>query len=134
MTGWACYGLHIVGIDGAARYMQPATDEPVLTVRQEAGFTGDRGPEELAADRARLHLSDGTGVAVLDRDTLSVTLQVRQAYPDEALLHPMLSSTAAVVNRWLGRDSFHAGVFVLAGTAWVLTGDKGHGKSTTLGY
>jgi hypothetical protein len=134
MTGWACYGLRFVGIDGAARYLYPATDEPVLTVKQELGFAGPRGEEELAEHTARLHLSDGTGVAELDRAGLTATLRVREAYPDEALLHPMLSSTAAVMSRWLGRDSFHAGVFVLDGTAWVLTGDKGDGKSTTLGY
>ncbi len=134
MTGWSCYGLRIDGIDGAARYLRPAGDEPAVSVRQQTGFAGPRGAEELTETAARLHLSDGVGVAVLDRATLSVTLQVAEAYPAEALLHPMLSSSIAVLSRWLGRDSFHAGVFVIDGVAWVMTGDKGGGKSTTLGY
>lgn len=134
MSGWACYGLRFVGIDGAAHYMYPATDEPVVTVHQEPGFDGRRDAEELTGDAARLHLSDGTGLAVLDRAAGTVTLRVSRPYPDEALLHPMLSSTAAVFNRWLGRDSFHAGVFLNDERAWVVTGGKGDGKSTTLGY
>ena len=132
---FGCYGVQIVGIDGAEHAMiEMPTARATIVVTQHPRFDADREPEFLDEHTSRLHLSDGTGVADLDRAARTVNLRVREAYDDEALLHPMLSSAMAVSNRWLGRDSFHAGAFVLDDVAWVVIGDKGQGKSSLLGY
>ncbi len=134
-TVLGCYGLGLAGLDGARHYMSPVEqDAPVLQVTQATGFLGPRPDEDLAGETALLHLSDGVGYAELNRARRSARLHVADAYADEALLHPMLSSSCAVTNRWLGRDSFHAGAFALGPLAWVVIGDRGMGKSTTLGY
>ena len=132
---FGCYGLQIAGIDGARHAMieMPAA-RAAIQVTQHPGFDGDREREYLAEHTSRLHLSDGTGVAELNWAARTVDLRVREAYDDEALLHPMLSSAMAISNRWLGRDSFHAGAFVLNDLSWVVIGDKGQGKSSLLGY
>ena len=47
-------------------------------------------------------------------------------------MHPHLAGAAAVLSHWCGRDSFHAGAFVVDGGVWGLLGDKGAGNSSTL--
>lgn len=129
-----CYGIGLDGLPGAARSMaQVPIDAPRYAVCQRIE-PGERPAELLTDDAAVLHLSDRTGAACVDRSAATITLAVRQHYSDEAVLHPLLAGSAAAINHWLGRDSFHAGAFVLAGQAWALLGDKGHGKSSTLGY
>ena len=51
---------------------------------------------------------------------------------DDELVHPYLGLAAAVISRWVGRESFHAGAFEAAGGAWIVAGDKGAGKSALL--
>jgi hypothetical protein len=51
---------------------------------------------------------------------------------DAELIHPLLAPAAAVLNHWLGRETFHAGAIVVGGRAWLLAGERESGKSTTL--
>jgi hypothetical protein len=41
---------------------------------------------------------------------------------------------AALAARWLGRESFHAGAFLVDGSAWAVLGDKEAGKRSTLAH
>ena len=54
--------------------------------------------------------------------------------PLECVIAPHLTSAASTIATWTGRVAIHGGAFLHAGAAWVLLGDKGHGKSTTLGW
>ena len=51
--------------------------------------------------------------------------------PDE-LVHPYLAPAAAVIGRWLGRESVHAGAIAVDGRALGVVGARGAGKSSTL--
>ncbi len=127
-----CYGLGLEGIDTAGSPMHDLPSEnPRLVVAVERLVDGSARPEFVLDDeRAVLWLSDGTGWSEVDHSPLHAALKVSRDYDVEALLHPMLSGTFAVVNRWLGRQVFHAGAVDFGGRAWVLMGDKGMGKST----
>ncbi len=81
---------------------------------------------------ATLRLRSG-GSVVVDRATERATFSLPAPPRAAALLHPHLASVAVVASYWHGRDSFHAGGFVSDGGVWGLLGDKGSGKSSTLG-
>jgi hypothetical protein len=53
--------------------------------------------------------------------------------PDE-LVHPYLAPAAAVIGRWLGRESVHAGALTVDGRALGVVGVRGAGKSSTLAW
>jgi hypothetical protein len=53
---------------------------------------------------------------------------------DEEIIHPYLAPAAAIVQRWHGRESLHAGAFVAGAGAWALLGERESGKSSTLAY
>lgn len=74
------------------------------------------------------------GYAVMDRPARHTTLRIAQPLSMESLLHPHLGSTAVVHAYWEGWDSFHGGAFLLSGKAWVLLGDREHGKSSALAW
>ena len=53
--------------------------------------------------------------------------------PDE-LVHPYLAPAAAVIGRWHGRESIHAGAFAVDGDVWGVVGEREAGKSSTLAW
>ncbi len=71
----------------------------------------------------------------MDRRAASTTLRpARPSPPPPPLVHPHLASTAVVTAAWFGRQSFHAGAFVLGGGVWAVVGDREHGKSSALAW
>lgn len=75
-------------------------------------------------------LTDGR-LLTLDRDRGCATFH-GPALPADLLAHPYLGPVATVFNRWAGRETFHAGAFVLDGRAWVVLGPRNAGKSSLL--
>lgn len=138
MSNMGCYGLRLAGVAGAAHLLQEAGPAwPLLTVEvssQPADGTAD-DLESLGPDRARFHLPGGGEVRV-DRATgrARLTFPTPEPVPHEHLVHPFLATACATVNRWAGRDAFHAGALVLGGRAWGILGDKGAGKSTLMAW
>jgi hypothetical protein len=53
--------------------------------------------------------------------------------PDE-LVHPYLAPAAAVIARWTGRESMHAGAFAEDGRALGVVGAREAGKSSTMAW
>lgn len=53
--------------------------------------------------------------------------------PDE-LVHPYLAPAAAVIARWMGRESMHAGAFAEDGRALAVVGTREAGKSSTMAW
>jgi hypothetical protein len=52
--------------------------------------------------------------------------------PDAAIVHPLLGVAVVVPAFWLGRESFHAGAFVLDGGVWAVIADREAGKSSLI--
>jgi hypothetical protein len=50
----------------------------------------------------------------------------------EAVVHPYLAPVAGLLSHWHGRESIHAGAFVVDGGAWALIAEREGGKSSTL--
>ena len=76
----------------------------------------------------------GDGLAVLDRKNSTATLETPAPIDDDALVHPLLSYVGVAFAGWLGRHAFHAGGVVSDGGVWALLGERGAGKSSTLGW
>lgn len=127
------YGLRLVGLESDAHRLLSAAQPhwPTLLVEQRSGVHPDRSVL-LTADRLRMPLGDGISVALLDRDPLHVVIITPTPQDGQALIHPLLAFPSAAANRWLGRDAFHAGTVVIDGGAWVVAGDKEHGKTSLL--
>jgi len=105
--------------------------EVEVTVRVEA----DPEPAvEWGPDRARHPLRGGHQIEVR-REPLAVDLVLARPTVAECVVAPHLTSAASTVAVWTHRAAIHAGAFLQAdGGAWALLGDKGHGKSSTLGW
>ncbi|WBB82077.1 hypothetical protein O7606_12330 [Micromonospora sp. WMMD882] len=125
------YGLRVRGL-GHVTELAPAVppdDRPTLTVRYD--HTGPP-PQPTGPDRERCArvLADGRRMSVR-RDLSTATFHGPAPAPD-LLAHPYLAAAAIVVNRWAGRESFHAGAFVSGGRAWAVLGARTAGKSSLL--
>lgn len=106
----------------------PADWEPVELVRR----TGDAtAAVSVAADEATFPLVDG-GALTLRRRERTAEFVTPHAIDDEELIHPYLAPVGAIFARWAGRESLHAGAFVVAGRAWGVLGVRQAGKSSLL--
>jgi hypothetical protein len=127
------YGLRLTGVPKAARLLPPvAPNAPVLTVKRHV----DRAcalETMLDERRAQLPLQGG-GWVTIERRALHARFALHTPASDEEMVHPYLSSAAAVISRWLGRDPFHGGAFLLDSGAWAILAEKEQGKSSTLAY
>jgi len=129
----ATYGLRIEGLPCARRLLGHASgDWPVLQIERRLGIA--ELEQTVTDELADFHLQGDAGSVHLDRDTLTAQFTLCREIDDEETVHPFLAMTAAIVSRWLGRDAFHAGAFVVDDGAWAILGQKGTGKSTTLGF
>ena len=133
-SGAGTYGLHLDGLAGARRLLSNAPDDwPVVRVEQRVG-TADIDHDMVDDERAAFQLQANAGSVELDRATLTARFTMSKPTDDEAIVHPFFALSAAILSRWLGRDAFHAGAFVVDDGAWAILGKKGTGKSSTLGF
>lgn len=91
------------------------------------------GDAAIGSDWAEVVLFDG-GRIELDRLGPCATFRSPSPAGDEDLLHPYLRMAAAVFARWLGRESLHAGGFIVDGGAWGILGAGQSGKSTLVAW
>lgn len=127
------YGLRIRGAGNAAALLVAAPETwPEYSIQSRIG-TAAPGGEYASETEARLLLRNGGEIAI-DRARSEVVFTVPEAVSDQALVHPYLAPAAAVIARWLGRESFHAGAFCVDGGAWGVLGEREAGKSSLLAW
>jgi hypothetical protein len=107
-------------------------DAPEYTVAAEIGRAATEG-ERVDDAGAQLRLRSG-GEIVIDRHERSVLYRVPHPVREDELVHPYLAPAAAVINRWQGRESLHAGAFAVGGRALGVVGTREAGKSSTLAH
>jgi hypothetical protein len=126
------YGFRIRGLEGAAEWMQPQAEQPLLEVVvaiAEADGSASR-VDERSADISLI----GGGRLRATRDEGIAAYHLPAIPPVADLLHPYLAPGAALAAKWAGLEALHAGGFVTAEGAVLLLGDKEAGKSTTLAW
>jgi hypothetical protein len=132
--GKGAWGLRLTGCEISASLLVDAPPHwPALEIILRA--SGD-GADELpppAPGELTLALFD-SGEMRLSSDQRQVTLTFPTIPSSDALVHPYLASTVAMVNWWLGRETFHAGVVIVNNVAWALLGDREAGKSSALAW
>jgi hypothetical protein len=107
-------------------------DAPEYAVAAEIGRAAS--PDEFVeADHAALRLRSGGEIAI-DRGAQTILYRVPHDVRPDELVHPYLAPAAAVINRWMGRESVHAGAFAVDGSALGVVGTREAGKSSTLAY
>jgi hypothetical protein len=125
------YGFRLAGI--GAELLMPAEDDwPLIELRREVGRATAKH-ESLSEEGARVLLLNG-GEVVLERAPARATFVVPFELRDPELVHPYLAPAAAVFGRWHGRESFHAGGFVVGGAAFGVIGGRRAGKSSLLAF
>jgi hypothetical protein len=114
----------------------PFTEAPADWPEVEVSVRVQANPEqpaEWSSDRARHPLRGGHQIEIR-REPLAVDLVLARPTLAECVVAPHMTSAAATIALWAGRPAIHGGAFIHEGGAWVLLGDKGHGKSSTLGW
>jgi hypothetical protein len=110
-----------------------AWPEVEVNVRDESQTGLDR-PTAPAwrPNMAEFPLRSGGRISICGQPP-TVALCLPRPVPDECVMQPHLAAAAAALGIWSGSEALHGGAFVFSGRAWALLGDKGAGKSTTLG-
>jgi hypothetical protein len=127
------YGLRLAGAEAAAALFVDAPEAwPAFRLRARLG-TAAPGGEHVDEGRARLLLRSGGEIAI-DREAGDVLFTVPEEVGPQALVHPYLAPAAAVIARWLGRESFHGGAFVAGDRVWGVLGERESGKSSILAW
>jgi len=120
-------------MDPGAKLVSPVPDHwPDVEV------TIDFDPHSLCTEQfwgpdAAQFMLLGGGHTTVTRRPLHIELTLPRTVSDECVVQPHLAGSAATISAWLGRPSFHGGAFVWGGGAWIVLGEKGAGKSTTMG-
>jgi hypothetical protein len=123
--------LRLEGVDGSAQLLVPADDAwPTLALAAEVGPAAPVH-QLVGDDRAVLATRSGARLEVV-REPLRAVFTSPEPIREGALVHPHLAAAAAVVSRWLGRESLHAGAFVAGDRAWAVLGGRESGKSSLL--
>ncbi len=127
------YGLRLSGLEAASELLVPVTETaPAYAIEAKVGRPAP-DPEFVDDDRGELLLRSG-GRILIDRTAGRVSFVVpHEVRPDE-LVHPYLAPAAAVIGRWHGRESIHAGAFAVDGDVWGVVGEREAGKSSTLAW
>jgi len=133
-TSAAAYGWRVQGLltDGSlALYGSggwPAISV-IWRVADHPGLENDAVVNDRTASITVPH-----GWLSVERERHLVTVFAEREPEDAEVIHPYLWPAAAVLSRWAGRETLHAGAIVLPGSpgAWVVLGASGDGKSSLL--
>jgi hypothetical protein len=127
------YGLRLTGLETARRYLIGAPISwPDLAIERVTG-TPSIDNDIVEDDWAEYRVLGG-GWVRLNREPLTARFTAADVFSDDAMAHPGLSALASITNRWLDRDSFHAGAFLAGAGVWGVLGAREAGKSTVLAY
>ena len=127
------YGIRLRGLEAAAELLVPVDGPAPAYLVESVVRSPPPGPEHVDDDHAELRLRSG-GRVLVDRRGASVRFEVPHALRPDELVHPYLAPAAAVISRWLGRESVHAGAFAVDGRALGIVGTREAGKSSTLAW
>jgi hypothetical protein len=85
------------------------------------------------ADEHRVSMgARGATSFYVEREPASITFDVPIDLSPDALVHPLGTVALAVLARWRGDVTLHAGAFVASSGAWAVLGERGSGKSSML--
>jgi hypothetical protein len=127
------YGIRLQGLDAAAEMLVPVDhDAPAYLVESAVGRP-EPEPEHVDDDVAVLRLRSG-GRVLIDRRGGRARFEVPHPVRPDELVHPYFAPAAAVIGRWLGRESVHAGSIAVDGRALGVVGARGAGKSSMLAW
>jgi hypothetical protein len=124
--------MRLEGLDAGAMLLDAPAAWPALTISSEVADVPVAG-ERVTEGEALLRLKTG-GRLALDRSRRTAHYAVPRPLGPDELVHPYLAPAAAMINRWHGRESIHAGAFAVDGRALGVVGTREAGKSSTLAY
>jgi hypothetical protein len=87
---------------------------------------------EYVGDRRVAFGVRGASSVFVERDPPSILFDLADPPVPDALLHPLGTIPLAILARWRGDITLHAGGFAAAGGAWAVLGEREAGKSTML--
>lgn len=88
---------------------------------------------EVTDDRVRVSVKHQVTLEVI-RSSRSVFVALPEAPTPEAVVHPVATTPLAILARWRGDATLHAGAVLYDGGAYAVCGGQDAGKSTTLAF
>lgn len=125
------YGVRLRGLEAATDLLVPVDPGAPQYLVESALGRPQPESEHVDDDRAELRLRSG-GRVLIDRRGGRVRFEVPHPVRPDELVHPYFAPAAAVIGRWLGRESVHAGALAVDGRVLGVVGVRGAGKSSTL--
>jgi len=133
-TRQGAYGFRLQqagGVDALRDLVELDPNAPLVSLewrRACVAATFDSADDETASMGTR-----GATAFHVRRTPPSIVFDAAVEPDPDALVHPMATAPLAVLARWRGDATIHAGAFAAEDAAWALLGDREAGKSTTLG-
>lgn len=129
------YGFRFSSVDLALDgLLDVPPDWPLIRLRQASASCPPNQAVELDVREHDATLRLPGASLLLDRRQAVATIAAPAPLGPDRLLHPVLGYIASAFAHWLGRLAFHGGAFSANGGAIALLGDRGAGKSSTLGW
>jgi hypothetical protein len=89
--------------------------------------------DHVQVDDRRVSFGTSRATSIfVDRDPPRIMFHLPQPPTPDALIHPLGTVPVAILARWRGDVTLHAGAFATAGGAWAVVGHREAGKSTLL--
>jgi hypothetical protein len=107
----------------------PAEADEVRMAWREGSIPEDR--MDVGDERAHIAVKGLVAIEV-ERASRSVSIELPEAPLPEAIVHPIATTPLAILARWRGQATLHAGAVLHDGAAWAVCGPQAAGKSTTL--
>ncbi len=132
--GHGAYGFRLVtrAYEGHLPGLLPLEEGDGAEVALEWRYASNQADrEEADADHVALG-QRGWSLTEVHRDPAAIMLDFPEPVMADAVVHPLLTPAIAVLARWRGDVTLHAGAFHAGGRAWGVVGQREAGKSTML--
>ena len=128
----AAYGLRYDGLGvSSGLALRGAEAWPPVRVQRVAAQPNE--PVASSVGDREATIVSPVGVLRVDRAAATLSVRFAPGATDADLVHPGLWPAAAVLARWRGAETLHAGAFVAPdGGAWAVMAESGGGKSSFL--
>lgn len=126
------YGFRLDGVSEAQDLLVEAPAHWPRLHLEVRITSAEAPPREYVDEEFALVRPRSGGWIELDRSAGRAIFGLPRHPSHRALVHPHLASVAVVAAHWLGRESFHAGGFLVGGAVWGVMGDREAGKSSFL--
>ncbi len=127
----SAYGMNFTGLPEPERALLGGPLEGAPDVELSWRWATAVNDKMLERDGEAIMMFRRSHGAAMCRDPLRIEFHLPGPAGDQ-IAHPLLTTPAAVLARWLGNVTLHGGAFARSNGSWIVLAEKEGGKSSTM--